>query len=78
MKMGGFGKSRKIRFGPGDTLGGTAPLIMLGKIDAYEPRRRRARRGRGLGLVMLVAAAAIIGMVLFDAARRGDLLPFLT
>ena len=70
-------KSKRIRFGPGDTLGGTAPLIMMGRIDAYE-RRRRVRRGRTLGWVMLFAAAAILAMVLVDAVLRGVQLPFLT
>ncbi len=66
-------RSKKIRFGPGDTLGGTAPLIMLRDIHAYQPRRRRARRGRGIGLLFLVAVFSLGALLIVDSIQRGTL-----
>ncbi len=66
-------RSKKIQFGPGDTLGGTAPLIMLRDIDAYQPRRRRVRRGRGIGLLFLVAVFSLAVLLIVDSIQRGTL-----
>ncbi|UCH74563.1 MAG: hypothetical protein JSU82_01525 [Rhodospirillales bacterium] len=64
-------RSKKIQFGPGDTLGGTAPLIMMRDIDGYQPRRRRARRGRGIGLLFLVVVVSLAVLLIFDGVQRG-------
>ena len=64
-------RSKKIQFGPGDTLGGTAPLIMMRDIDGYQPRRRRARRGRGIGLLFLVAVVSLAVLLIVDGVQRG-------
>ena len=64
-------RSKKIRFGPGDTLGGTAPLIMMRDIDGYQPRRRRARRGRGIGLLFLVAVVSLAVLLIVDGVQLG-------
>ena len=64
-------RSKKIRFGPGETLGGTAPLIMMRDIDGYQPRRRRARRGRGIGLLFLVAVVSLAVLLIVDGVQRG-------
>lgn len=66
-------KSKKIQFGPGDTLGSTAPLIMLGSIDGYQPRRRRARNGLGTGLLwlMLLTTLGLVAWLVLDGFRRG-------
>ena len=66
-------RSKKIRFGPGDTLGGTAPLIMMRDIDGYQPRRRRARRGRGIGLLFLIAVLSLTALLIVDAVQRGTI-----
>ena len=64
-------RSKRIQFGPGDTLGGTAPLIMMRDIDGYQPRRRRARRGRGIGLLFLVAVVSLAVLLIVDGVQRG-------
>jgi len=66
-------RSKKIRFGPGDTLGSTAPLIMLRDIDGYQPRRRRARRSRGIGLLFLLATASLLALLVVDGIQRGSI-----
>ncbi len=66
-------RSKKIQFGPGDTLGGTAPLIMLRDIDGYQPRRRRARRGRGIGLLFLVAVVSLGTLLIVDSIQSGTI-----
>ncbi len=71
-------RTKRIRFGPGDTLGSTAPLLMLGSIEACTPRRRRSRFGRNLGLVLLLLVALAATLFVFDAANQGTLLSFLT
>jgi hypothetical protein len=65
-------RAKKIRFGPEDTLGGTAPLTMLRDIDGYQPRRRRARRGRGIGLLFVVALLSLAVLVIVDGIQRGS------
>lgn len=70
-------KAKRIRFGPGDTLGGTAPLIMLRNIEGYEPKRRRAKRGRTLAWLFLAASVVATGWVIVDGIRRGVLLSIL-
>ncbi len=71
-------RSKKIRFGPGDTLGSTAPLLMLGSIEACTPIRRRSRFGRGLGWALLLIAALAATLFVVDAANQGALLSLLT
>lgn len=67
-------RSKKIRFGPGDTLGGTAPLIMMRDIDGYQPRRRRGmRRVRGIGLLFLLAVLSLMALLIIDGVQRGTL-----
>ena len=66
-------RSKKIRFGPGDTLGGTAPLIMMRDIDGYQPRRRRARRGRGIGLLFVLAVVSLAVLLIVDGVQRGTI-----
>lgn len=70
-------KAKRIRFGPGDTLGGTAPLIMLRDIDGYQPRRRRARWGRNLVWLVFAAALLASGWAIADMIRRGLLVTIL-
>lgn len=77
MTVGGPVKAKRIRFGPGDTLGGTAPLIMLRDIDGYQPRRRRARWGRHVVWFVLAAAVLASGWVAVDMMRRGLLMSLL-
>jgi hypothetical protein len=66
-------KSKKIQFGPGDTLGSTAPLIMMGSIDGYQPRRRRHRAGAGTLLfwALLLATLGLVAWLILDGYRRG-------
>lgn len=66
-------KSKKIQFGPGDTLGSTAPLIMMGSIDGYQPRRRRHRAGTGTILfwALLLMTVGLVVWLVFDGFRRG-------
>lgn len=64
-------RSKRIQFGPGDTLGGTAPLIMMRDIDGYQPRRRRVRRIRGIGLLFLLAALSLVALLVVDGVQRG-------
>ena len=66
-------KSKKIQFGPGDTLGSTAPLIMMGSIDGYQPRRRRHRAGAGTMLfwALLVMTLGLAVWLVLDGFRRG-------
>ncbi len=71
-------RSKKIRFGPGDTLGRTAPLLMLGSIEACVPLRRRSRFGRGFAWVLLLIAAVAATLFVVDAANQGALLSLLT
>ncbi len=66
-------RSKKIRFGPGDTLGGTAPLIMMRDIDGYQPRKKRLRRGRGIGLLFLVAVVSLTALLIVDGVQRGTI-----
>ena len=66
-------RSKKIRFGPGDTLGGTAPLIMMRDIDGYQPRKRRSRRLRGIGLLFLLAVVSLMALLIVDGLQRGTL-----
>ena len=63
----------KIRFEPGDTLGGTAPIILLRQIEGNKVGRRRrrnlslSRRKRARWpyyTVVLVAGAAAVYAVL--------------
>ncbi len=64
-------RSKKIRFGPGDTIGGTAPLIMMRDIDGYQPRKRRGRRGRGIGLLFVLAVLSLTALLIVDGVQRG-------
>jgi len=64
-------RSKRIQFGPEDTLGGTAPLIMLRDIDGYQPRRRRARRARGIGMLFLLAVLSVVALLIVDGVERG-------
>jgi len=70
-------KAKRIRFGPGDTLGGTAPLIMLRDIDGYQPRRRRARWSRNLVWLVFAASLVASGWAVADMIRRGLLVTIL-
>lgn len=70
-------KAKKIRFGPGDTIGGTAPLIMLRDIEGYEPKRRRGKWGRVFAWLFLAAMVVATGWVITDGIRRGVLLSIL-
>lgn len=70
-------KTKRIRFGPGDTLGGTAPLIMLRDIDGYQPRRRRTRLGRNIAWLVFGASLLASGWVIADMMRRGLLVTIL-
>ncbi len=70
-------KTKRIRFGPGDTLGGTAPLIMLRDIDGYQPRRRRSRLSRSVVWVFVAVMLVGTGWVIADGIRRGLLLSIL-
>ncbi len=70
-------KAKKIRFGPGDTIGGTAPLIMLRDIEGYEPKRRRAKWGRAFAWLFLAAMVVATGWVIAEAIQRGVLLSIL-
>ena len=70
-----MGRSRQIKMDRGDTLGGTTPLIMMGK-DLGTPfvtgeHRRRRRRDRGgskvfwqllLFFLILMSVAAVLGL----------------
>ena len=64
-------RSKKIRFGPGDTIGGTAPLIMMRDIDGYQPRKRRGRRVRGIGLLFVLAVLSLAALLIVDGVQRG-------
>jgi len=66
-------KFKKIQFGPGDTLGSTAPLIMMGSIDGYQPRRRRSRGGLGSVLfwALLLATVGVALWLILDGFNRG-------
>ena len=66
-------RSKKIRFGPGDTIGGTAPLIMMRDIDGYQPRKRRTRRSRAIGLLFLLAVLSLTALLIVDGVQRGTL-----
>ena len=66
-------RTKKIRFGPEDTIGGTAPLMMLRDIDGYQPRRRRSRRGRGIGLLFVLAVLSLAVLLIVDGIQRGTL-----
>jgi hypothetical protein len=66
-------RTRKIQFGPEDTLGGTAPLIMLRDIEGFQPRRRRSRRGWGVGVLFLLALASLALLVILEELQRGAL-----
>ncbi len=70
-------KTKRIRFGPGNTLGSTAPLLMLGSIEACTPRRRRSRFSRGFGWFLLLIAALAATLFVIDAANQGALLSLL-
>ena len=66
-------KSRKIQFGPGDTPGGTARLILLGSIDACQPRRKRHRGGLTTGLfwLLLLTTLGMAAWLVLDGFQRG-------
>jgi hypothetical protein len=71
--VGDLVKSKKIQFGPGDTLGNTARLILLGSIDACEPRRKRHRAGLGTGLfwLLLLTTLGVAAWLILDGFQRG-------
>ena len=66
-------KSKKIQFGSSDTLGNTARLIMLGSIDACQPRRKRQRTGLTTGLfwLMLLTTLGVAAWLVLDGFQRG-------
>ncbi|MBE9552617.1 MAG: hypothetical protein IMF05_04045 [Proteobacteria bacterium] len=66
-------KSKKIHLGSGDALGNTARLIMLGSIDACQPRRKRQRTGLASGLfwLMLLATLGVAAWLILDGFQRG-------
>ena len=66
-------KSKKLQFGPGDTMGNTARLIMLGSIDACQPRRKRPRAGLAAGLfwLMLLTTLGVAAWLILDGFQRG-------
>lgn len=69
-------KSKKIQFGPGDTLGSTAPLIMMGSIDGYQPRRKRSRLGPGTVLFWgLLLSTLGVAVWLILGGFRHDVIP---
>lgn len=78
--MGDFVKSKNIQFGHGDTMGSTARLILLGSIDACEPRRKRHRAGLGTGLfwLMLLTTLGVAAWLIIDGYQRGLFPTFLT
>lgn len=65
---------RKVKLGRDDTLGGTVPLIMPGKLDMApgRPRFTRPRRGTG-GWLRKIFWFAVIATALVLAARYGIL-----
>lgn len=67
-----------MSFSPGYTLGRTAPLLMLGSIEACTPLRRRSRFGRGFAWALLLIAAVAATLFVVDAANQGVLLSLLT
>jgi hypothetical protein len=71
--VGEFVKTKNIQFGPGDTMGSTARLILLGSIDACEPRRKRHRAGLGTGLfwLMLLTTLGVGAWLIIDGLQRG-------
>jgi hypothetical protein len=66
-------KTKKIQFGSGDTLGNTARLVMLGSIDACQPRRKRHRTGLASGLfwLMLLTTLGVAAWLILDGFQRG-------
>lgn len=66
-------KTKKIQFGHGDTMGGTARLILLGSIDACEPRRKRHRGGLATGLfwLLLLTTLGVAAWLVVDGVQRG-------
>jgi len=70
-------RAKRIQFGPGDTIGGTAPLIMMRDIDGYQPRRRRHRRGRGFAWAVLAVSVLLTAWVIVDGIQRGVLFTIL-
>jgi hypothetical protein len=71
--VGDHVKAKKIQFGPGDALGNTARLIMLGSIDVCQPRRKRHRAGLGAGLfwLMLITTLGVAAWLILDGFQRG-------
>lgn len=66
-------KSKKIQLGPVDALGNTARLVMLGSIDACQPRRKRQRVGLATGLfwLMLLTTLGVAAWLILDGFQRG-------
>ena len=66
-------RSKKIQLGPSESLGGTARLILLGSIDACQPRRKRSRVGLVTGLfwLMLLTTLGVAAWLILDGLQRG-------
>jgi hypothetical protein len=71
--VGDLVKSKRIHLDSGAAMGNTARLILLGSIDACEPRRRRSRGGLGTGLfwLMLLTTLGVAAWLIIDGFQRG-------
>jgi len=65
--------SKKLQFGPSAMMGGTARLIMLGSIDACQPRRKRSRGGLVASLfwLLLLTSLGLMAWMILDGFMRG-------
>jgi hypothetical protein len=69
-------KSKKIQFGPDHAMGSTARLILMGSIDACEPRRKRQRGVFVTALIWLfvLATVGLAVWLILDGLQRGIVL----
>jgi len=75
-----LGMSKKFQFGPDDAMGSTARLILMGSIDACEPRRKRQRGFfvSGVLWLMVLSTVGLAVWLILDGLQRGIILTALT
>lgn len=68
-------KSKDIQFGPVDALGNTARLVLLGSIDACQPRRRKSRSTLVTRLfwTVMLSTLGVVSWLILDGIRRGTI-----